>query len=83
VQRFRGHFEGDPQPYRTKASIEEAKKNDPIRKVAARLLSEGIATEDDLAAIRGRLQEEVDTAGERALSAPMPPPERLYQGVYA
>jgi TPP-dependent pyruvate/acetoin dehydrogenase alpha subunit len=83
VQRFRGHFEGDPQVYRTKASIEEAKKNDPVTKLAAQLLSEGIAAEDDLAAIRGRLQEEVDAAGERALSAPMPPPERLYQGVYA
>jgi TPP-dependent pyruvate/acetoin dehydrogenase alpha subunit len=83
VERFRGHFEGDPEPYRTKTEVEEAKKKDPLERLKARLLGEGIATQHDLDVIRDRVQGEVDTAAEEALRAPMPAPERLYEGVYA
>ena len=83
LERFRGHYEGDPDSYRTKAELEAAKKNDPLLRFAARLLDEGHATQDDLDLLRLRVQGEVDEAAERALAAPMPTADRLYKGVYA
>ena len=83
VQRFRGHFEGDPESYRTKEEVAEAKRNDPILRLASRLVGEAIATEADLEDVRARVQAEVDEAAAVALAAPMPARERLYEGVYA
>ena len=80
--RFRGHFEGDPQPYRSQEEVEEWKKRDPILLLSARLLAEGMASEEDLAAVRTKVQAEVEEAAEVALRAPMPSPSRLYEYLY-
>jgi acetoin:2,6-dichlorophenolindophenol oxidoreductase subunit alpha len=81
--RFRGHFEGDPEPYRTREEVEQWKKRDPIPNLARRLLTSGLATEDELAAIRAKVQQEVDEAAKAALACEMPSPDRLFQYVYA
>jgi TPP-dependent pyruvate/acetoin dehydrogenase alpha subunit len=81
--RFRGHFEGDPQLYRTDAEVVEWRKRDPLVSLHSRLVSDGIATEGDLEAMRARLQEEVDLAAAEALAAPLPPRERIVEGLYA
>ena len=80
--RHRGHFEGDPEAYRTKEEIEEARKRDPLVRIEERLTGAG-ATDQDLAAVRRKVQQEVDEAAEIALAAPMPQRERLFEGVYA
>ena len=49
--RYRGHSMSDPQKYRTKEEVEEYKKRDPIEMTKDRILTNGIATEEDLAAI--------------------------------
>jgi TPP-dependent pyruvate/acetoin dehydrogenase alpha subunit len=81
--RFRGHFEGDPETYRDKAEVEKWKQRDPIITLAKRLTDEGIATPQDLEAIRAKVQREVDEAAEVALRAPRPPRERLFEYLYA
>ena len=48
-----------------------------------RELEEGIATEDDLQAIRAAATDEVEKAAEEAARAPLPGPERLMEGLYA
>jgi acetoin:2,6-dichlorophenolindophenol oxidoreductase subunit alpha len=80
--RLRGHFEGDPEAYRTKEEIDEARTRDPLVRTEERLKEEG-ATDQDLAAVRQKVQQEVDEAAEIALAAPMPERERLFEGVYA
>src|SRR5947209_9195900 len=80
--RLRGHFEGDPEAYRTKEEIEEWRKRDPLVRIEERLTGAG-ATDQDLAAVRRKVQQEVDEAAEIALAAPMPQRERLLEGVYA
>ncbi len=81
--RFRGHFEGDPELYRSREEVEEWKKRDPIPMLAARLVAEGMASQEELAAIQKKVQAEVDEAAEVALRAPMPSPSRLFDYLYA
>jgi len=80
--RFRGHYEGDPQVYRTEEETERLLALDPITNLAARLVADGIATEESLGELEVRVQDTIDRAVEEASSAPMPGPERLYEGLY-
>ena len=45
VIRLRGHFEGDPQLYRSKKDMEIARQKDPIPKFKKLLLDKNILTE--------------------------------------
>ncbi len=80
--RFRGHYEGDPQVYRTEEETERLLALDPITNLAARLVADGIASEERLEELEVRVQDTIDRAVEEASSAPMPGPERLYEGLY-
>jgi TPP-dependent pyruvate/acetoin dehydrogenase alpha subunit len=80
--RFRGHYEGDPQTYRTGAEVEEWKKRDPIVLHERRLLEAGVA-DSQLDAIRADVADQVQAAAERALASPKPRPERAFEGVLA
>lgn len=69
--RWHGHYEGDPQRYRTPEELDEWKQRDPLVVHAAALRSAGVA-DDAIAAeqatIDARLDAEVERA--RALDAP-------------
>ena len=78
--RFRGHYEGDPQTYRSKEEIAEALKRDPQLIAAERLEARGIGAER-LAAIRAEEAEAMAAAVAAALASPKPGPERLRQGL--
>jgi pyruvate dehydrogenase E1 component alpha subunit len=81
--RFRGHYEGDPEPYRNKAEVEQWKQRDPITTFARRLINQRIATQEDLDTLQEKVQQEVDQALEVALRAPQPPRERIFEYLYA
>lgn len=81
--RFRGHFEGDPQTYRSRAEVEEWRKRDPIVVFGDRLTSGGRAAPDDLDRVRQEAEAEVEAAAQVALAAPVPGDDRIYQHVYA
>ncbi len=61
VERFHGHFEGDPQKYRDESELANLAERDPIIYLRDRLTGSGIAQEifDD---IESRLLVEIDTA---------------------
>ncbi len=80
--RFRGHYEGDPQVYRTEEETERLLALDPITNLADRLVADGIASEERLGELEVRVQDRIDRAVQEASSAPMPGPERLYEGLY-
>ena len=62
--RFRGHYEGDPQVYRTEEETERLLALDPITNLAARLVADGIATEERLRDLEVRVQDTIDRAVE-------------------
>ena len=81
--RRKGHAEHDAQKYLPEGELEEWEARDPVDGYEARLLDTGAATEDELAAIRSRVEEEVEAAREAALASEMPDPEAGIGDVYA
>jgi len=82
THRWRGHFEGDPQPYRTPEQIVEDKKKDPIARFAAQLLDQGFATPAELEALRAEADKELREAIEFADQSEYPPLEEIYTDLF-
>lgn len=80
--RWRGHFEGDPQHYRTPEELEKARKRDPIARFAKELLDQGMATEEELQALRDEVDKELREAIEFADKSDYPPLEEIYTDLY-
>jgi pyruvate dehydrogenase E1 component alpha subunit len=79
--RFRGHSMGDPQRYRTKEEVEEAKTRDPIARWRRAVLENDLATEDGLRKIAGEVDAEVEEAVRFAENSPAPDPGELWNDV--
>jgi pyruvate dehydrogenase E1 component alpha subunit len=81
--RFFGHFEGDPQLYRTKEEIKDLQENaDPIKNFIKSVTDAGQLTMDELTAIDAEILAMLDQKIEAAKAAPKPPGEALYTDVY-
>jgi TPP-dependent pyruvate/acetoin dehydrogenase alpha subunit len=76
--RWRAHFEGDPEVYRNPEEIEEVRKRDSIRLFSEQLLGQGIATEDELKALRDQVHKEVQEAIEFTDKSEYPPMEEIF-----
>ncbi len=70
--RYKGHFEGDPQYYRTKEEINEWIKKDPILTLEVKLLKDKIVQEDEIENIKKNVAEKVEKAIEYARKSPEP-----------
>ena len=81
--RFRGHSMSDPGTYRSRNEIEEWRTRDPIVHFGAVLLDEGTLTPEDIEKIQADVDREIEEAVEFAEKSPLPPPEALWQDVYA
>ncbi|MHB8941988.1 MAG: pyruvate dehydrogenase (acetyl-transferring) E1 component subunit alpha [Desulfobacteria bacterium] len=79
--RFRGHSMGDPQRYRTREEVEEAKARDPIACWRRTVLDNDMATEDELRKIGDEVDAEVEEAVRFAENSPAPDPGELYNDV--
>ncbi len=80
--RQRGHYEGDPQVYRTRAEMAEWKERDPIPAFRRNLLEAGIFDEAALSKVEREVDAQLDDAVEFAAAAPQPVPEEALAGVY-
>jgi pyruvate dehydrogenase E1 component alpha subunit len=76
--RFRGHSMGDPQRYRTKEEVEEAKTRDPIVRWKRAVIDNDLATEDELMKIGDEVEAEVEDAVRFAETSPAPDPNELF-----
>lgn len=83
TDRLLGHFEGDPQVYRTKEELDQLKERDAIRRLERRLAESGALTEADAKKAWDEAQAEVDEAIEFARSSPYPTPESALEHVFA
>ncbi len=80
--RFRGHSMADPEEYRSKEQVAEWRERDPIVGWAARLVEEGVMSEDDVARSDAEQVERIDHGVTFADSSAFPPPESLYDHIY-
>ena len=81
--RFRGHSMGDPERYRETEEVKKWQENDPIGIYRARLMADGVATEEQLDAMDDEIEAQVQAAVQFAESSPEPAPEELFTDIYA
>jgi pyruvate dehydrogenase E1 component alpha subunit len=81
--RHRGHYEGDPQVYRTQEEIQSWQKKDPIVGFRNKLIESGLFDDGDLEEIQGSVITQLDEAVAFAVHADKPATEDALAGVYA
>lgn len=81
--RYHGHFEGDPQIYKTKEEMEEWLKRDAIERLRKDILDSKLATPEELNRIDEEVKTEMEEAAEFALQSPFPELEELITDVYS
>jgi TPP-dependent pyruvate/acetoin dehydrogenase alpha subunit len=81
--RWRTHSERGTPEARPEEEVERWKALCPVKRFRERLLSEGIAGEDELNRIDEGVREEVEEAIRFAEECPLPPPEEALKHVYA
>jgi TPP-dependent pyruvate/acetoin dehydrogenase alpha subunit len=80
--RYRGHFEGDQQPYRTDDDIAIWKENDAIEKFKERLIDAGTITESEFEEMESEISEQVEEAATKAKEADYPDPNEAYDDMF-
>ena len=80
--RMKGHAQHDNQAYVPREVISEWGSKDPVVRHERFMLENGIATHEEVAAIIGRIEEELEAAVREAESSPMPDPAQAAEDVY-
>jgi len=80
--RQRGHYEGDPMVYRSKAEMDEWKGRDPVAAFRGRLIAEAGLPEAEVVSIERGVQAALDEAVAFAAASPKPAAETALAGVY-
>lgn len=80
--RFKGHYVGDPERYRSRREVEEARKRDPVAIARGKLLASGI-TEERLTQLEGEEEHLLEQAVRFAEGSPWPAPEEALEDLFA
>jgi acetoin:2,6-dichlorophenolindophenol oxidoreductase subunit alpha len=80
--RFLGHFQGDPELYRDKEEVPSLREKDPIVRLRNHLLSERIASENELDQVENLVKNKVDAAFQFARESEYPLPEAALEDVF-
>ena len=81
--RYLGHFIGDPQPYRTKEELAQARQRDSLKNFRNRVTEAGLMSDIELDALDAEISAEVEQAVKKSIDAPMPSVSELEANVYA
>ena len=81
--RFNGHLMGDAATYIPKEEMAAAVAKDPVPILRSRLIAEGIASEDEVAAIEAGIDAEIGAAVADAYAAEVPGLIELKRDVFA
>lgn len=81
--RHRGHYEGDPQIYKSPEEIQYWKERDPISRLRSQILAGGLATESELDELETAVKSEIEAAVEYAKQSPYPAADTVTRDVYA
>jgi len=80
--RYRGHYVGEPEGYRTKDEVELYRQRDPIRHVSEQLIAEGVEPVS-LDAIEATIKQEIADAVSASIADAFPRVEDLEEFTYA
>lgn len=81
--RLRGHFEGDPQRYRTRDEVEKALTKDPIVRLSRVMKKKGILPPELEKEIQEEITKEIEDAVRFAEESPYPEPQEALEDLYA
>jgi len=81
--RYGGHHVTDKQDYKSSEEVDEWRKKDPIPRLRAHLLEQGIADDKALDALHASVAEVVREAYAFATASPEPDPATLRSRLYA
>lgn len=80
--RFRGHFEGDADMYRSKEEKETRRAQDPLSRTKATLISRNLATEEELNEMERSVKSAMDEMLASVRKDPMPDPATAHHHVF-
>lgn len=80
--RFLGHFQGDPELYRSKEEVPLLRADDPLEKFKKQLLEENFVTVEILKVMNNKIYKEVDNAFDFAINSEYPKPEEALEHVF-
>lgn len=80
--RYHGHYEGDPETYRTEDEVEKWRDRDPIKTLEEDLVEAGHLDEADVEEMRATAADRIDEAVEFARESEYPDGEAAFEGVY-
>ena len=80
--RYKGHSVSDPAKYRTKEEVQAYQDRDPIKVTEEKILSEKIATEAEIQAIKDKIKAEIEDCVQFAENSPYPDASELYTDNY-
>jgi 2-oxoisovalerate dehydrogenase E1 component len=84
VIRPYSHSQSDNEVmYRPPEERDEDAQRDPVVTFPEKLINTGVASEDEIEAIKGEVEEEVQLAVDLALASPQPPADTIYRNVYS
>ena len=83
IRPYAHSMSDDQANYRPEGERQAELERDPLRTFPARLIEMGVATEDELAAIRKDVETEVDASGKRVQEKAQPGPETATWYVYS
>lgn len=80
--RYKGHSVSDPAKYREKEEVKEFMERDPVKTTEKTILESGLATEEEIKAIKDKIKAEINEAYKFAEESPYPDPSELYTDNY-
>ena len=83
IRPYSHSLSDDETLYRPTAEREEDARRDPLASYPRFLVAEGLATEEELKAMRAQVDREIAEATDAALSAPFPSPESATRHLYS
>lgn len=82
TDRWRGHFEGDPQRYRPREEIQAMTERDPIAAWRSALATDHGVSDEELDRIDAQIQSDLESAVDTAEAMPLSDPAGLTRFVY-
>jgi len=83
IRPYSHSMSDDERMYKPEAERDEESKRDPVLTFAARLVAEGIATEEELQALRDELDARIVSESEQAETRPQPGADTVYDNVFS
>ncbi|MBK7476313.1 MAG: pyruvate dehydrogenase (acetyl-transferring) E1 component subunit alpha [Haliscomenobacter sp.] len=80
--RYKGHSVSDPAKYRTKEEVQSYQDRDPLKTTEEKILELGMASAEEIQAIKERIRMEVEDSVQFAEASPYPPASELYTDNY-